>query len=124
MGNWHANFNGKFFPQSFQPCFSRVLGALPKKLTPRIHDLNCGCSSNSQIFENKSFHADFLLTGRPKEGSFHDGLGGCDGFGGSREHLVVLLLVLQIQDEEGKEVGIGPLSITSAFCVISLRFFC
>ena len=30
-----------------------------------------------------------------KGGSLHDGFGGFDGFGGSEEHLALLLLVLQ-----------------------------
>ena len=44
-----------------------------------------------------------------KGGSLHDGFGGFDGFGGSGEHLAVLLLVLQTPVPRGGFGGCGVL---------------
>ena len=46
-------------PENVQPCFFRVSGAPPTKVTPKI----VGIPLQFQIFEPKMFHADFLLTG-------------------------------------------------------------
>ena len=42
-----------------------------------------------------------------KGGSLHDGFGGFDGFGGSGEHLALLLLVLQNTVRRGDCDGFG-----------------
>ena len=72
--NVSANFDGKFFPRSSRPCFSRASGP-PKKFTPKIHGQNSRHSYPISLCFTFFCTPIFCLRARPKSmaGRLRDG---------------------------------------------------